>query len=85
MKITSTLTFYFSSSENATIFYRSFTPELADLPMKRSELKITHYQPEDSHITFEITADDAIGYRATMNSLIQAAHIVEQTINFVEG
>ena len=84
MKINSTITFEFKSAEDAAIFYKSFLPELSSIPMKRSELNIEKPKSSDAKIYCKITADDAVGYRATVNTLIQTAHTVEEVINIVE-
>ena len=80
MKIQATLRFIFNSRENASIFLQSFNPEAAQLPMKRSTF--TTFQ-EDATIRFEITSEDAVAFRATMNSFLQFAHTVEKTVLLV--
>ena len=77
MKIQATLRFQFESEASATIFLRSFSPEMAQLPMKRTTWTVNQHSSE---IIFEIQSDDAIAFRATLNSLLQFAHIVEKTV-----
>jgi KEOPS complex subunit Pcc1 len=83
VKIKSNLRLEFKlGSDNAQIFYTSFIPEFSDMPMKRSKWKI--FPPEkqnDSEVViFEIESEDAVAFRATINSIIQFAHIIEKTV-----
>ena len=83
MKINSTIQFEFKSPENLQIFYQSFLPEFSDLPMKRSKWVIKDPEPATSTLVFSIESEDATAFRATINSLLQFAHIVEKSIEFV--
>ena len=84
MDITDQLQLTFHSQNEAQIFYKSFIPEVASMPMKRSTW---HISPPDEHgrISIHITAKDAIAYRATINSVIQMAYLVEKTISIIES
>lgn len=81
IKIDSDLNFSFKSKEDASIFLESFSPEIQALPMKRSTFEV---RQEENLIRFKIHSDDAVAFRATINSFLQFAHTVEQTINICE-
>ncbi|UYP46262.1 hypothetical protein NEF87_002547 [Candidatus Lokiarchaeum ossiferum] len=81
MKISTQISFQFDSPEDAQIFYASFLPEFNDMPLKRSHWQVNPPKSESSVIQFHIHAEDATAFRATINSLIQFAHIVEKTIH----
>ncbi len=81
MKITTQISFQFDSPEDAQIFYAAFLPEFNDMPLKRSRWQVQPPSPTSSTIQFDIQADDATAFRATINSLIQFAHVVEKTIH----
>ena len=84
MYITDKLQLQFNSASDAAIFLESFLPEAHSMPMKRSQW--TFSGPDASHIiTIQITADDAIAYRATINALIQLAYLVEKTITIIDN
>lgn len=84
MRISTSISLEFASAEKAHIFYQSFIPEFNDMPMKRSSWTIRPFQPLDQKLTFDIKADDATAFRATINSLIQFASIVERTFSITE-
>lgn len=81
MKITTQISFQFDSPEDAQIFYTSFLPEFNDMPLKRSQWQVNPPESDSPVIQFNIQAEDATAFRATINSLIQFAHIVEKTIH----
>ena len=81
MKIINSIKFQFVTDENANIFYTSFMPEFVDMPMKRSKWSISPPSPDSNEIIIEIESEDATAFRATINSLIQFAYVVEETIN----
>ena len=81
MKIDTQISFHFDSYEDAHIFYTSFLPEFNDMPLKRSRWQVQPPSTSSSAIQFDIHAEDATAFRATINSLIQFAHIVEKTIH----
>ena len=81
MKIINSIKFEFNSPSDAEIFYQSFIPEFQDMPMKRSKWTISKPKADSSEIFFQIESEDATAFRATINSLIQFANIVEKTIN----
>ena len=84
MKIISSIKFEFNSAKDAEIFYRSFIPEFRDMPMKRSKWTISEPKVDSNEILFQIDSEDATAFRATINSLIQFANIVEKTINLTK-
>ncbi len=84
MKIENVLTFRFETAETASIFYSSFAPEIEDSVLKRSSWEVAPPDPASSVVIFTIYADDATAFRATVNSVIQIAHIVEKTVHIVE-
>ena len=84
MEISTSITFSFASAENATIFYQSFLPEYKDMPMKRSQWQMHPPQAGENLIQFDITATDVTAFRATLNSLIQFAGVVERTLQLLE-
>lgn len=77
MKIQATLRFQFESEDIATIFLKSFSPEIKQIPMKRTTWS---FEQQGSEVLFEIRSEDAIAFRATINSLLQFAHTVERTV-----
>jgi tRNA threonylcarbamoyladenosine modification (KEOPS) complex Pcc1 subunit len=81
MLVEANLRLKFSTAENAAAFLTSFMPEAANLPMKRSRWTINQ---QGSDIIFEIQSEDAVAFRATINSFLQFAHGVEKTIDVVE-
>jgi tRNA threonylcarbamoyladenosine modification (KEOPS) complex Pcc1 subunit len=84
MKVKDHLSLQFSSPIYASIFFRSFSPEIDSLPMKRSSLQI--YPPRgESDIKIIIHAQDAVAFRATINTLIQTAYIVEKTLQIIDS
>ena len=84
MKIRESLEFSFKSPENAMIFYKSFIPELEKIPLKRSKLEIDKPKMESNNVFIRIFADDAIAYRANINSLIIFANSVEKALSLVD-
>ena len=84
MKIISSIKFEFNSASEAEIFYKSFIPEFQDMPMKRSKWTISNPKVDSNEIIFQIDSEDATAFRATINSLIQFANIVEKTINLTK-
>jgi len=84
MKIISSIKFEFNSPKDAEIFYKSFIPEFQDMPMKRSKWTISEPKVDSKKIIFQIDSQDATAFRATINSLIQFANIVEKTINLTK-
>lgn len=89
MKADSNLKLTFDSAEHAVIFYQSFMPEFYDTPMKRSVWTIKRAQDGDesvppNEVHFEINSKDLTAYRATINSLIIFANMVEKTLHLVE-
>ena len=80
MRILSSIKFEFNSASDAEIFYESFIPEFQDMPMKRSKWTISNPKVDSNEILFQINSEDATAFRATVNSLIQFANIVEKTI-----
>ncbi len=85
MKIFNTITFRFENPNNASIFYNSFLPEFEDMPLKRSKWEICHPDQNLNEIIFKIQSEDATAFRATINSLVQFANIVEKTINLTKN
>ena len=83
MKVSDKLVLHFLSPSDATIFLRSFLPEDTTLPNKRSQWKITT-EETSADISFDIEADDLTAFRATINSIIQMAYIVDTTLKTVE-
>ena len=81
MQITTEISFNFNTPEDAKIFYSSFMPEFHDMPQKRSIWHVSPLIKESSEIKFKIQSEDATAFRATINSLIQFAHVVEKTLN----
>jgi tRNA threonylcarbamoyladenosine modification (KEOPS) complex Pcc1 subunit len=77
MKIQATIRFLFESEGTATIFLQSFSPEIDQMPMKRTAWS---FEKQKSEIIFEIHSEDAIAFRATLNSLLQFAYAVEKTV-----
>ncbi len=84
MKIISSIKFEFNSPNDAEIFYKSFIPEFQDMPMKRSKWTISNPKADSNDIIFQINSEDATAFRATINSLIQFANIVEKTLNLIK-
>ena len=84
MKIISSIKFEFNSPNDAEIFYKSFIPEFQDIPMKRSKWTISSPKADSNEINFQIESQDATAFRATINSLIQFANIVEKSINLTK-
>jgi tRNA threonylcarbamoyladenosine modification (KEOPS) complex Pcc1 subunit len=84
MKVESSLRLIFDCSENAQIFYDSFMPEFESLPMKRSHWEINPPRDNLTEINFQISSDDETAFRATINSVIQFAHIIETTIGLIK-
>ena len=84
MKIISSIKFEFNSAGDAEIFYKSFIPEFQDIPMKRSKWTISNPKVDSNEIIFQIESEDATAFRATVNSLIQFANIVEKTIKLTK-
>lgn len=84
MKIISSIKFEFNSPSDAEIFYKSFVPEFQDMPMKRSKWTISNPKADSNEIIFQIDSEDATAFRATINSLIQFANIVEKTIKLTK-
>lgn len=85
MKITNEINLEFHQIENRDIFYRSFLPEFKDFNVKRSAWQISSIIPNSKSLTFRIQAEDATAFRATINSLILFANIVEKTIDLVDN
>ena len=83
MHVASNLNLQFKTPEDADIFYQSFMPEFDTLPMKRSQWQISHSPESPCDILFDINSDDETAFRATINSVIQFAHVIEVTINLV--
>ncbi len=84
MKIISLIKFEFDTPSDAEIFYQSFIPEFQDIPMKRSKWTISNPKADSNEINFQIDSEDATAFRATVNSLIQFANIVEKTIKLTK-
>ena len=84
MRILSSIKFEFNSANDAEIFYESFIPEFQDMPMKRSKWTISNPKADSNEISFQINSEDATAFRATVNSLIQFANIVEKTIKITK-
>lgn len=84
MQLTTNIRLEFVSPENAAIFYQSFLPEFHDMPMKRSAWHIEPLLDGSTTVTVSIHAEDATAFRATVNSLVQFASIVERTLKLVE-
>jgi len=84
MKILNSIEFEFNSPSDAEIFYKSFMPEFQDMPMKRSKWTISNLEASSNKIFFQIESEDATAFRATINSLIQFANIVEKTIKLTK-
>ena len=84
MKIISSIKFEFNTASDAEIFYKSFIPEFQDMPMKRSKWTISTPKADFNEIIFQIESEDATAFRATINSLIQFANIVEKTIKLTK-
>jgi tRNA threonylcarbamoyladenosine modification (KEOPS) complex Pcc1 subunit len=80
MFIDTVIKLQFPTPKERDIFYQSFLPEFSDLPMKRSEWQIEVPSQEFGDLSIHIKSVDATAFRATINSLIQFAHIVEKTI-----
>ena len=84
MIIQDTLQLEFNTVLHADIFLQSFLPEAEGMPMKRAKWQFQ--RTDDSRVVkIHITAQDAIAYRATINSLIQLAYVVETTINIINN
>ena len=81
MKIESQINFYFTSPTHTSFFYQSFIPGIDEIPMKRSRWQIKPPEPLSTCLTFTISAEDVIAYRATLNSLLQIVHLVDR-INY---
>ena len=84
MKITSKITLHFKTVENADTFVQSFTPELEDIPMKRSTIEVEELSPGEKDVCLLINAEDPVAYRASITNLVQSADLVEKTIQMVE-
>ncbi|WP_457557157.1 KEOPS complex subunit Pcc1 [Candidatus Harpocratesius sp.] len=84
MRIFTEINLVFSSFENQDIFYKSFMPEFSSLNMKRSTWSVKTLPSTEPRLIFQIQADDATAFRATLNSLIQFASIVERTLKLTE-
>ncbi|MHA1777367.1 MAG: hypothetical protein DRO88_00340 [Promethearchaeia archaeon] len=84
MQITTEVKFIFNTIEHRDIFFKSFLPEFKGFNAKRSSWQIYPINPDSAHINFQIQAEDATAFRATINSLIQFASVVEKTLNLVE-
>jgi tRNA threonylcarbamoyladenosine modification (KEOPS) complex Pcc1 subunit len=83
MRVKSKLELIFTSENDAQIFYQAFLPDLNAIPMKRSKIELDPPNHSSNSVYFSIDADDGIAYRATINSLIQFANIVDQTLSQV--
>lgn len=81
MEISTTIVFRFDSPKGASIFYKSFMPEFHSIPMKRSSWDISSPDPTSAEITLQIVSEDATAFRATINSVIVFAHVVEKTLD----
>ena len=85
MQVQTSLRLHFNSPEDAKIFYRAFMPEFNTLPMKRSKWNVQPPSENTSDITFEINSEDGTAFRATVNSLIQFANVVDISIGLIAG
>ena len=84
MKISDKIVLHFNTPADATIFFKSFIHEHQSLPNKRSSSKMIR-SDESSYGTFQIEAEDATAFRATINSIVQLAHVVDQTITIIQN
>jgi len=76
------LKFKFISKREALIFYKAFLPEVKQLPMKRSAFEIRISPTDEAIVEIDINSEDLTAYRATINSFVQFADVVEGAINF---
>ena len=83
MEISNTIVFRFDSPEDASIFYHSFMPEFHSIPMKRSTWDMSSPDPTSAEISLQIVSEDATAFRATINSVLIFAHVVEKTLNLI--
>lgn len=60
-------------------------PEFDTLPMKRSKWSVQPPTNTTSDIIFNISSEDGTAFRATINSLIQFANVVENSLGLVVG
>lgn len=60
-------------------------PEFDRTNMKRSTWVVKTPSSTEPLLIFQIQADDATAFRATINSLIQFASIVERTLELAEN
>jgi len=58
-------------------------PEFHSLPMKRSKWSVQPPTDTSSDIFFNISSEDGTAFRATINSLIQFANVVENSLGLV--
>ena len=79
-EIINILSINMSTEENAMIFLNAFKPEIKTIPMKRSHLQISK---ENNNIIIKIKALDINALRASINSTLQFANVVNTTINYV--
>ena len=59
-------------------------PEFDDMPLKRSKWQVHSSKSDQSQIEFQIESEDGTAFRATINSLIQFANIVEKTLQVIK-
>lgn len=69
------------TEENAAIFYDAFIPELATMPTRRSSLEINQ---QNNRIIFDLKAKDITAFRATVNSILQFANVVDGLVEYID-
>lgn len=80
MQIMSPITFDFGSEQHASWFFEALEPEIISSPMKRASWEISVIEGKKKRIQVNITADDPVAFRATVNSLCRLAYIADLII-----
>lgn len=77
------LRFVFPSPEFARIFLDAFMPEVPTMPLKRTRIDVGIDPASPAEVRFTVDADDVVAFRATINSFLQFANVVEGTVQLV--